>query len=176
MDPPTTMKHYRYWLCLILLPLTFPRVWADNLGPIESGMATNGVQMAIRLKGHTNEVPVNQAVELVISYRNVRSNETFTVYRANSIEDDSHYTIFIISPTGKDISPDLFRMGRFSESGGLVRLAPHQTIELEFNLSRLVKFERVGTYKVILKNSIFSPQRNKTFRVVSNPLYLVVTR
>jgi hypothetical protein len=167
------MKKYLYSFAMFTV-LTVCQAFADHLKTNEWGAVTNNFQMSINFKGEKNEIKTNQPLCLLIYYKNVSTNQTFRVYRANAIECDPGYSFVVISPSGKDISSNTEKIAP-SESGGFVSMVPSQIIECEFNLSRLYKFDEIGTYNIIVKKAIWSPKSQKVFTVISNPLNVVVS-
>jgi hypothetical protein len=168
----TVMKKYLY-SSIMLAMLIGSQVFADTL-QTKSGAISNNIQMSVSLKSGVNEIKTNQPVVLLIRFKNISTNETFRIYQANAIEYDRGYTWVVISPSGNDISPNMEKIP-VSESGGFIRLSPNQIKELEFNLSHLCKFDEIGTYKIVAKKTMLSPENQKPVTVVSNPLNIVIS-
>ena len=166
----TTMKN-NLFLLIICSMLIGWQTFADDLATNDWGQVTNNAQMSINLKDGKNEIKTNHPVKLLIQIKNVSTNETFLVGRANAIENDESFSFVVIAPSGKNISP---KPKNIPGSGGADPAIPNQIIKLEFNLSNLCKFDEVGTYKIIANKSLWSPERNKLFTVVSNPLYIAI--
>ena len=96
------------------------------------------------------------------------------MYEVNGTVYDPSYSFVVISPSGKDISPDMKKVHP-GDSGADHRVAPNQTVEIEFNLSYFCKLDEVGTYKIIAeKKAMWSPKSQKVFTVISNPLLVSV--
>ena len=169
----TVMKKYLYYSTMLAM-LIVRQVFADTLQTNEWGAINNNIQMSVSLKSGVNEIKTNQAVLLVIRFKNVSTNETFRIYQANAIEYDRGYSWVVISPSGNDISPNMEKIPA-SESGGFIRLSPNQIKELEFNFSHLCKFDEIGTYKIVAKKTLLSPENQKPVTVVSNPLNIVIS-
>lgn len=161
----------KYFYCSLITVLVTWQIFADDLKTNQWGVVTNNVQMSISLTDRGKEIKSSQPVKLLIRFRNISTNETFLVGRENAIENDPGYSWVVISPSGKDISP---KPQIHTGSGGAIPLVPNQFIEFEFNLSRLCKFDELGTYKIVTKKSIWSPENQKLFTVVSTPLYVTV--
>ena len=157
---------------LIILTLVW-QLFASALYADDWGPATNGIQMSIRLKSKASEIKMNQPIMLSVCFSNISTNERFRIYRANAIEFDSGYSWSVISPSGKDISPNMEKI-RESESWGSFALLPNKAIEFDFNLSHLCKFSEIGTYKIIGRKAIDFYGSNKSIKVVSNPLSVTV--
>jgi hypothetical protein len=158
----------------IVVALAVWQVFADDPKTHEWGAVTNNFQMSINLKGDKNEITTNQPCILLIRYRNVSTNEMFRVFEANGTVYDPSYSFVVISPSGKDISPDMKKV-RSGDSWANHEVGPNQTVEIEFNLTYLCKLNEVGTYKIIAKKGqMWSVARDKEFTVVSNPLNVLV--
>lgn len=138
------------------------------------GIATNGVQMSISLAGGAKDIKTNEPVKIMIRYRNVSTNEVVFVSKANAIEFDQGYSWAVVSPSGKDISPDMFSPA--SVSMGWVTLNPQASTEIAFNLSLKCSFNENGTYNIVATKGIYSVTSQKAFKVISNPLSVVVHR
>jgi hypothetical protein len=160
------MKRLLFSLCALL---TIQHVFADGIKTNEWGAVTNGLQMSIGLKNVNKEITVHGDVDLLIHFRNVSTDQTFSICPDNVIEKTPDFSFTIISPLGKDISP-VPNPYPGPSSGAIIPLAPGRTLDFDFNLSRVCKFESVGVYKVIAKYSVLSRQTRKPFTVISNPL------
>jgi DNA-binding beta-propeller fold protein YncE len=156
-------------MCLVLAAW---QTFADDLKTNDWGAVTNNAQMSISLTGGGNEIKTNEPVRLLIRFRNISTNETIAIFRPNAIETDPTFSFIVVSPSGKDVSPSSPKI--FVGSGGVLPIDPNQTVELEFNLSDLCKFDEVGTYKIIAKKGVGSRDGKKLFVVVSNPLYATI--
>jgi hypothetical protein len=95
------------------------------------------------------------------------------LYNALAVNADPLMGVFcvVISPSGKDISPNprTFWHG----SAAHIILPPNQIKEFEFNLSQLCNFDETGTYKIIAKKTIWFGN-DKRFEIISNPLNMIV--
>ncbi|HEY3762223.1 MAG TPA: hypothetical protein VGN23_10805 [Verrucomicrobiae bacterium] len=170
MDP-TVMKK-RFYTTILLAFIC--QLFAYALYGDDWGMANNRVQMSIHTEnGQSAEFETNQPVLISVCFKNISTNETFRLYRANAIEFDPGYSWQVISPSGKDISPNMEKIHP-SESGGFIPLLPNGTNELKFNMSHLCDFTEIGTYKITGKKGIYSPAMKKAVFVVSKPLFVVV--
>ena len=158
----------------MLIALLF--AWNGFVGTLQAsdwGATTNNIQMSVALKNGTNGVKAEQPIVLLIRYRNASTNQVCRIYRSNEIEYDPGYTWSVISPSGNDLSPNPEKI-HASESGGFIRLPPNQIVGLEFDLSQICRFDEIGTYKIVAKKEIFSPEAKKPVTVISNPLNIVV--
>jgi hypothetical protein len=160
-----------FLMVLIFVSVALSNALAQDPATNEWGAPTNNVQMSIRLKNGGKETSLKKPVELLIRYRNISTNETFILNRLNDIEMDTSYSFTVLSPEGKNICPGVTET---AFSGDIIRLGPNQVAELNFNLSVRCKFDEIGTYKIIAKNTEIVSEKNKAFEVVSNPLYVSV--
>jgi len=159
----------KYFYSLIIIYQFACSLYADDWGP-----ATNGIQMSINSTSRVDESKINQPIVLSVCFRNVSTNETFRIYQANAVEFDPGYSWSVISPSGKDISPNMQKINP-SESGGFIPLLVNKTYQFQFNLSHICKFTEVGTYKIIAEKAIYSVKSRKTIVAVSNPLNVTVS-
>jgi hypothetical protein len=169
---PIIMKKY---LCFISIYATMiiGRVLAGDTETIEWGAVTNNFQMSISLKCGGHEIKTNEPVVLLIKYRNVSTNETIIVFNHIVPAMDATYSFVVISPSGKDISPNIPKS--LTGSGGNYPISPNQTREFDVDLSQFCKFDELGAYKIISKKVIFADPKNKWFTVVSNPLSIIAS-
>jgi hypothetical protein len=123
--------------------------------------------MSIRISDAGVQARTNEPVRLVIEYKNTSTNNNFTVYQAAVVEEDPSCFFSVMSPSGKNISPE--NRG-FADSGAPLPLSPGQVNEYRFNLSKLCTFSEAGTYKIIARKAIYWPAKQHGFMVVSNPL------
>lgn len=163
-----------FYLALTLVVMIGFRASAADTNTNEWGAVTNGIQMSIGLKGDNQKLKTNQPVVLLICYKNVSSNETIVISNQKALSLDATYSFVVISPSGKDVSPNLPKS--FAGSGEIYPVGPNQTKEFEVNLSQLCNFDEVGTYTIISKKLIiqFEHPKQKWFVVVSNPLNIVI--
>jgi hypothetical protein len=136
------------------------------------GAVTNNVQMSVTVEGGSRNIKTNQPVSLRILIRNVGTNETFYVDVPAAIEMDPRFSFKIISPTGRNVSPKAPKI--YAGSGATLTLGPGQTNELRFNLSKLFKFEEVGTYTITATKEVWTLEESRNFKVVSAPLSVSV--
>jgi hypothetical protein len=147
---------------------------ADDLKTDDWGVATNNLQISIKLEGGEQQVKAGQPYGLVIRYKNITTNDTFAIYEVNGTIDDSSYSFHVTSPSGKDVSPDTSKIPMY-ESGGICYASPGQVIEIKFDLSAICRLDEVGVYKITVKKAqIISIAKNKMFEAVSNPLNVTV--
>ena len=97
------------------------------------GAVTNNIQMSIRPESSADKITTNEPVKIQLRFRNVSTNETLVIFVANGTVYDPRYSLSVISPSGKDISPDLTKYS--PESGLLMSIRPKQVAETELNLS-----------------------------------------
>jgi len=163
------MKKYLYYLLLFISTLN--RASAGEIKTKVWGVLTNGVQMAIEVKDNPLVITNNQPVKLLITYRNVSSNANMTVYKANYTEEDPSCFFVVISPSGRDISPENVGV---ANSGSAEALGPQKEIQIEFNLSAICSFNEVGAYKIVARKGIYWREEKHGFLVFSNPLNVVI--
>jgi hypothetical protein len=156
-----------YYLSVALLG-----VWqslADVTQTNDWGPATNSLQMSIRIEGDKAQIKVGQPVKLLIRYKNVSTNETFTLYEFEGVVDDASYSFIIRSPSGMYLTSD-YKVQE-PASGAVHGLGPGEIFETRFDIGKLYKFDQVGTYRIIAKKAeMWSPSKHQAFIVVSNPL------
>ena len=160
------MKAYCWFFAITVLAVW--QAFSGEIGTHQWGSGTNNVQMSVSLKGGQKEIETNQPLILSILIRNVSTNATFILPLMNWIEADPGFSIVVISPTGKDVSPKP-KIGAHG-SADLAALGPNQSIKREFNLGSLCKLNEIGTYRIIMKRQVWFSQEEKAFQVVSNPL------
>ena len=157
--------------CFLVVGLLAVRgALADGATADKWGTVTNNVQMSIALKSDENEIKTNQTVKLAIRFRNVSTNKTFWIFNSEIPEELPGLSFVVTSPSGKDTS---LTTKLTQSSGRGVRVAPSHIRELEFDLTRLYKFNEVGTYQITAKFGELLGGKSK-FEVVSNPLSLGV--
>ena len=152
-------------------PLSLLQAFADTKTN-DWGAMTNSIQMSIALRPEKTDFRLSNVVVLVIRLRNLSDHETFLVSRWNAIENDPSYSFVVTSPSGKDVSPG---PKIIPGSAGATPLEPNKTLEFEFNLSRLCKFDEVGEYRITAKKLVRSPAREMSFAVISNLLNISIT-
>jgi hypothetical protein len=162
--------HPTYYL--ILAVLVVKQVLANGLDADDWGAVTNNLQMSIKLEDKETHLKAGQPYSLLIRYKNVSTNEPLDIYVVNGTVDDPSYSFVVISPSGKDVSPDMKKVQRaFSGADHLV--APGHIDEVKLNLNKYCSLDEVGTYKIIAKKTIWT-YVNKHFEAVSNPLNVTV--
>jgi len=164
------MKNHIYCLSFFVAVLVF-QVSADDQKKNEWGVATNGVQMAINLKGGGKQAETNKQVKLLIHLKNVSTNEVFILNQPIQIETDDSYSFDVILPSDHHVSstPE-FMPG----SGGICKFAPSQILEFKYDLSQRCKFSEIGDYKITAKKVMWGGNPAKRFVVISNPLSVSV--
>ena len=136
------------------------------------GPVTNNIQMSVSVESSADKITTNEPVKIQIRYRNISANETFVTYVANGTVYDPQYSLSVISPSGKDISPDLTKYS--PTSGMLISISPKQVATVEFNLSSVCNLSEVGTYRIMLKRERLTPQKHTAYTIVSNPLLVKI--
>lgn len=161
------------WVSVLLVVCAILETRANSE---EWGIATNGLRMRIGFKNQENEIKTNQSVRLLLRIQNVSSNEVIGIAcPKGQLEQTGLFSFVVISPSGKDISPDSTRRPYY---GSAQFLRPDQVMDFVFELSRLCQFTEIGTYKITAKTEItrFDRRTNTSmsFWVVSNQLLLRV--
>ena len=166
------MKQYVFFIVTITL-LSIQQTIADASKIDEWGIVTNNIQMSIMLKDKAHEIHTNQAVIMVIRFKNTSTNESFIMYWMQSIKGDPSISFTITTPSGKDISPKID--SNPTGSAYFRRITPNEIVDMEIDMSRRCKFDEVGKYKITARRPLESVSDRKPFVVVSNPLYVLVT-
>jgi hypothetical protein len=164
----------RTLLCLSILAITVAystSIGATNIN--EWGPATNNLQMSISLEGNNNHIKCGEPANLICRYKNLSTNEVFSVYEFTGVVDDTSYSFIITSPAGEHIKP--FVKVQEPASGAYHFLRPGQIFEIEFDLGKVYKLDQVGTYTIIAKKSeMLLPGKSQAFEVISNTLEVKV--
>jgi hypothetical protein len=172
METVAMRKYVHYIFIFAPAILSIQQLFATETKTSEWGAATNNVQMSIRVKSVPSDIKQSEPVKLLIRFRNISTNETFMLYRANSMEDNPDCSFVVLSPSGTDLWPSVQREVL---SGASVFLQSGQVIEFEFDLSRRCRFDQIGTYKIIAKYGMWSREKRRTFQAVSNTLQVSIT-
>jgi hypothetical protein len=151
-----------------------PGASADGIGDNQWGPVTNNAQISLAVKGGQRIIKTTEPVKLLVRFRNLSTNETFGVFRTGEVEYDDTYSWVVISPSGKDISPD-FRNIPTSDNGHTVYIPPGQTNGVELNLRNLCRFDEVGTYKIVAKKEIWL-RTNKPCVAISHLIEVTVAK
>lgn len=138
------------------------------------GQATNHVQISLALKGGQREIKTTEPVTLLVGFRNLSTNQTVGVFRAGAVEYDDTYSWVVISPSGKDISPD-FRRIPTSDNGHTLYILPGHTNQVELNFRNLCTLDEVGAYRIVVKKQIWLGV-NKRWLAVSAPLSVSIAK
>ncbi|MBP7826039.1 MAG: hypothetical protein KA236_05775 [Verrucomicrobia bacterium] len=164
-------QHFRF---VVILSLVYAlQSFSEDAKGNEWGPVTNNAQMSIASQAAKNELKIGQPVNLWVRYRNISTNQTVCVFAVNGTVHDPEYSFFVMSPSGKDVSPDLKKWA--PESGRIMCVRPRQVRAIEFNLSAVCKFDEVGTYKITAqKRGIWTGEKSIPFSLVSNPLLLSI--
>jgi len=166
------MKNYLYFIS-VFAGLATGQALAETSGIENWGAATNYLQMSISLKGGERQIKTNQAIVLSIQLRNLSTNETFHFYQYGEVERSQALSFCVIPPSGKTINPKTPWSSR--GQGSFVDVGPGEVKGIEFNLSKICKFDELGTYKIV--GGCFlgywldrEGKISKNVRVNSNPL------
>ena len=138
----------------------------------EWGDVSYNTQLSVGLKSAEREYKTNQIVELLVRIRNLSTNEEYGVDVQRSFLLNEDFLFVVISPSGKDVSPVFHGSPRFS--GSVVWVHPNQIDGFGFALSEICKTDEVGTYQIIMKMKRATPDRRKSFEIISNPLYVSI--
>jgi len=140
----------------IVFSLLFFLVIVADVHAADWGPATNNAQISIQLSESNNYIESNQPVILKVKFRNLSSNKSFSVIVPLDTESDPDFSFLINTPSGTKIS--LIKDGKepYLGSAGYINVGPSQTKELEFNLSRLCKFNELGAYEIIARRWIIT--------------------
>jgi len=163
------MKTHIYLSFLLLLGL---QARGDD-GTIQKwGVITNGIQMSIALDGRDRDINTNEQFQLLVQIKNLGASNAWSYVEnvANS-ESGSGLHCDVVSPSGKDISPNIEFRG---EGGGFINLLSGTTNSFKFDLSSICKFNEIGLYKITAQKAI--SQGEKSWTVTSNPLFVKVIR
>lgn len=149
-------------------------LFANETNTNEWGSITNNTQMSIKLDGNVAGLTKGQTLILSIRYKNISTNDTITIYEVNGTVDDSSYSFSIISPSGKDISPDMTKVSN-PWSGAVRNVEPGHVIDIKYNLSKYCKLNEVGTYTIMAsKTGIQSSNNPNSYKTISNQLNVMV--
>lgn len=134
------------------------------------GTPSNGVQMSIALDGGNRDIKLHEPFQLLVQFKNFGSSAVWSyIYLAANSEPGNGLRCVVISPSGKDISPNRKIDGG---SGFFVNVPSNGTDSFKFNLPSICKFDEVGTYKITAQKTI--GQSNQWWTVTSNPLLVKV--
>jgi|SRR5665213_311816 len=162
------------YVLLTVFPLLVSACFADDARPIKWGAMTNSALMSANLKGGNTEIKYGEPLVLSIMIKNISTNETFD--GEYMYLDDHDLSFVVISPSGKNISP-VFKHGPtgfYSGPSGGFNVFPNQTSEIQFYLSNICDFHKIGTYKITAKQRLHANPGKKEFVVVSDTLTVSV--
>lgn len=158
----------------IFMMTLLPKARGSDIITNEWGMVSNGVQLSIALEGGNREVQKNEEVKLLVQMIGLQATNTWTSFAlASNTQPGIGLHCVILSPSGKTISPNVKSKGgslfTFDLSSGNIE-------KITFDLSRIFKFDEVGTYKITAQKTVFqgSEVSAKSWTVVSNPLLVKV--
>ena len=135
---------------------------------------TNNPPMPTGAKTGKNEVKAGEHFSLLVRIRNLSTNVTLNFYNAfqPNIGLGVGLACVVISPSGKDVSPN-YSIG--GGSGHFATEGPNQTTQFEFALSGLCKLKEIGTYKITARKSTSARHKGeKEFVLTSNTLRVSV--
>lgn len=166
------MKTLQIQLGLAIIAHTLIYASESDSKQIRWGAETNGVQLGISLAQGlqaTNGGPVTIKVHIK---NNSTNNAQY--YIAGKPVFDPSWSLTVISPSGKDISPKPLRA--FAGSGVFRNVNPGQTAELEMDLKSKASIDEIGEYKVALRQKILVLEFNDFFEVSSDTLVVRVVK
>jgi hypothetical protein len=143
---------------------------AGDVSTPEWGPVTKNAQLSVNLRADGKSIEASQPVKLIIRFRNVSTNETLIVLLSNAEEHNAEFSFVVRLPSGKDVT---LTPGAHHGSGAILHLAPSGTHAIDFNLSRLWRFDQPGAYQITAKCRV-DIGASKSFQIVSNPLSVLV--
>jgi hypothetical protein len=171
------MKTY-YYFGLLLGLLVEPHTLAGGLGAGDWGAPTNQLQMSIDLKQGGERTSTNQPVVLLIRIRNLSSKDTVHFQQPHfrqpgEPERASAFSFLVVTPSRKAVT--LTVEEPLHSGGQFVFVGPGETREIDFDLSKLCKFDESGTYQIVSRCLLgrWLDREGKTVKavqVISNPL------
>jgi hypothetical protein len=168
-------------LCCIAVLLGIWNVFGAQIGLTPSqkeaptnewGAVTYNTQVSLGLKRPERPFRTNEVVELLVRIKNLSTNEEYGIAVQSPLTLSDGLSFDVHSPSGKNISP-VFR-GSPRLSGGVVWVHPNETDGFAFPLGEICKTDEVGIYTVTLKIERRTPDRRKSFEIVSKPLFISV--
>lgn len=159
-------------LALFVAPLLVVRTFAGEVGEGDWGVATNGVQMSIRIKSPEAIVKTNEPIILTVSFRIISTNRTFAVFLDGPVGVLPGLRLAVAVPSGKTLMlPSIPGDG----SGHIVRLSPGGTREFSVDLDRFCRLSEPGNYKITATfDSLLCTTMTNKFDVTSNQLRITV--
>jgi hypothetical protein len=117
-------------------------------------------ELARGLKPDGTRVKKGQPIVLIVSMKNLSTNETFFCFLDSHIESSLDITVQIVTPSGKTISPstDPHTAGK----GNNYRLSPGQWLHLTFHLNDIFNFDEIGRYLITCEFGIHVPEKPVT--------------
>jgi len=127
------------------------------------------IELARRLNPNGIIFTNGEPVTLIVSLQSSSPNEEFVSPGEQYEETDTGFHFDITTPSGRLITPDIRRI-----NGRLVmnRFSMEEPAFITFHLSTIFKFGEVGRYIITLERKVTSTTSNKSFTVVSNPLFI----
>lgn len=141
--------------------------------PTEWGSVAYNTQLSIIPKSEGNKFNTNQPIELLVRIRNFSTNDEYGMIVQTPITSTEGLSFVITTPSGGDISPVFHRITRVT--GLSMDIRPSQEDGFCFELRDVCKIDELGTYQIILKMTRWTPNRQKSYEIVSKPLNIVVT-
>jgi hypothetical protein len=127
-----TTKRYVYFI-LALISAAVLAGSASGAAGGDWGDITNNVQICLALKGKQREIKPKEPVTVLVRFRNLSTNRTIGVFETGAPEYDDTYSWSVISPSGKNISPD-FKTIPTCDNGHTLWIPPAHTEQVELNL------------------------------------------
>lgn len=135
------------------------------------GVARGNVQLSIDLKRGHEPILTNEPVELIVRFKNVSTNETFSIYLSNDERAQHGFDFQVMSPSGKEVRlVAVVSRG----SGRFMNIGSNQIGHFEFNLSRLFNFKEIGIHTIVASRTMLAPTTQTPFTVASNPLFVSI--
>ena len=159
-------------LALFVAPLLVVRTFAGEAGEGDWGVATNDVQMSIRIKPPEAIVKTNEPIILTVSFRNISTNQTFAVLVHGPVGVLPGLRLAVAVPSGKTLMlPAMLGDG----SGHILPLGPGGTREVSVDLNRFCRLSEPGNYEITATfDSLLSTTMTNKFDVTSNQLRITV--
>jgi hypothetical protein len=159
-------------LALLLAPLLVVRAFAGYTGEGDWGVATNDVQMSIRMKSVAAIVKTNEPTILTVRFRNISTNRTFAVFVHGPVGVLPGLRLAVAVPSGKTLMlPAMPGDG----SGHMLPLHPGQTCEVSVDLNRFCRLSEPGNYEITATfDSLLSKSMTNNFDITSNKLRITV--
>lgn len=163
-------EYIRGHLFVLVLLVVWPCCGEEEFS--DAGI-TNAVRMTIHLIGGGSTVETDQPFTLQICITNESTNRIIFVVIPMADSEDSGFFFSVISPTGNDIAkkrkPPLIDKG-----GNAVILKPGRWKAIEFDPTRICKFNRLGTYSITVRRQVLVQPDDRGIEITSKPFVLSV--